>query len=194
MPKYWGKQIFAHGSFPEVGQKQKTERKRKKERLNDSNNNAQLRIAMPPRVAHAKLPGPILIEHKHKEIQPFFRADEEISRALEILEPIVDLPTNGATSVQGEKKIRPVSSNYQNWSDLFFILDVMSGYIDICEILIFISKTDDLIAGIEYKKVDIHTSRLDLSISTLTLNFTQCGVIEKLMGKKEIDDKNCIIR
>ena len=23
MPKYWGKQIFAHGRFPEVGQKQK---------------------------------------------------------------------------------------------------------------------------------------------------------------------------
>ena len=26
MPKYWGKQIFAHGRFPEVGQKQKTEK------------------------------------------------------------------------------------------------------------------------------------------------------------------------
>ena len=26
MPKYWGKQTFAHGRFPEVGQKQKTER------------------------------------------------------------------------------------------------------------------------------------------------------------------------
>ena len=45
MPKYWGKQIFAHGRFPEVGQKQKTEIKRKKEeRLNDGNNNGQLRI------------------------------------------------------------------------------------------------------------------------------------------------------
>ena len=33
MPKYWGKQIFTHGRFPEVGQKQKTERKeREKER------------------------------------------------------------------------------------------------------------------------------------------------------------------
>ena len=42
MPKYWGKQIFVHGSFPEVGQKQKTEKKRKKEeRLNDGNNNGQ---------------------------------------------------------------------------------------------------------------------------------------------------------
>ena len=31
MPKYWGKQIFAHGRFPEVGQKQKTEKERKSE-------------------------------------------------------------------------------------------------------------------------------------------------------------------
>ena len=29
MPKYWGKQIFAHGRFPEVGQKQKTEKKKR---------------------------------------------------------------------------------------------------------------------------------------------------------------------
>ena len=44
MPKYWGKQIFTHGRFPEVGQKQKTEKK-KRERLNDGNNNGQLCIA-----------------------------------------------------------------------------------------------------------------------------------------------------
>ena len=36
MPKYWGKQIFTHGRFPEVGQKQKTEKK--EERLNDGEN------------------------------------------------------------------------------------------------------------------------------------------------------------
>ena len=43
MPKYWGEQIFTHRSFPEVGKKQKTEKKeeRKKERLNDGNNNGQ---------------------------------------------------------------------------------------------------------------------------------------------------------
>ena len=28
MTKYWGKQIFTHGSFPEVGQKQKTEERK----------------------------------------------------------------------------------------------------------------------------------------------------------------------
>ena len=44
MPKYWGKQILAHGRFPEVGQKQKTERKKEREggkRLNDGDNNGQ---------------------------------------------------------------------------------------------------------------------------------------------------------
>ena len=42
MPKYWVKNYFAHGRFPEVDQKQKTEeRERKKERLNDGENNGQ---------------------------------------------------------------------------------------------------------------------------------------------------------
>ena len=45
MPKYWGKQIFTQGRFPEVGQKRKTEkRKRMKEKLNDGNNNGQVRL------------------------------------------------------------------------------------------------------------------------------------------------------
>ena len=45
MPKYWVKNYFAHGRFPEVGQKQKTEKKKKKERekerLNNGDNNGQ---------------------------------------------------------------------------------------------------------------------------------------------------------
>ena len=47
MTKYWGKQIFSHGSFPIVGQKQKTERKKEREKktLNDGSNNGQLHIA-----------------------------------------------------------------------------------------------------------------------------------------------------
>ena len=57
MSKYWGKQIFAHGRFPEGGQKQKTERE-EEERPNVGNNNGQPLIATPPRVAHAKPPGP----------------------------------------------------------------------------------------------------------------------------------------
>ena len=31
-PKYWGKQIFAHGRFPEVGQKQKMEAKKREKK------------------------------------------------------------------------------------------------------------------------------------------------------------------
>ena len=60
MPKYWGKQIFSLGSFPEVGQKQKTEkeRKRKKERLKVGNiTMASYTLQTQPRVAHTKLPG-----------------------------------------------------------------------------------------------------------------------------------------
>ena len=60
MPKYWGKQIFAHGRFPAVGQKQKTERE-KERRPKVGNNNGQRRIASPPRVAHAKPPGTKII-------------------------------------------------------------------------------------------------------------------------------------
>ena len=40
MPKYWMKNYFTHGRFPEVGQKQKTEGKIE-ERLNDGKNNGQ---------------------------------------------------------------------------------------------------------------------------------------------------------
>ena len=45
MPKYWVKNYFTHGSFPEVGQKQKKEREKKKRELKVGNNNGQLRIA-----------------------------------------------------------------------------------------------------------------------------------------------------
>ena len=45
MPKYWGKQIFSLGRFPEVGQKQKTEKKEWEKKLKFGNNNGQLRIA-----------------------------------------------------------------------------------------------------------------------------------------------------
>ena len=50
MLKYWGKQIFSLGSFPEVGQKQKTEKKEEEEeeRLKVGKNNDQLRIANTP--------------------------------------------------------------------------------------------------------------------------------------------------
>ena len=58
---------MAHAS--RLGQKE-----RERERLNDGNKNGQLRIAMPPRVAHAKPPGPILFfyEKTHTDFRGFF--------------------------------------------------------------------------------------------------------------------------
>ena len=55
MPKYLGGNYLAHGRFPEVGQKQKTEEK-EEERLNDGDNNGQATHGAP------KLPGPILCD------------------------------------------------------------------------------------------------------------------------------------
>ena len=54
MRKYWGKQIVTKGRFLEVGQKQKREKKKKKRRPKVGNNNGQLRIVTPTRLAHAK--------------------------------------------------------------------------------------------------------------------------------------------
>ena len=47
MPKYCVRNYFAHGKFPEVGQKQKTEKKKERERKKTEvgNNNGQIRIA-----------------------------------------------------------------------------------------------------------------------------------------------------
>ena len=62
MPKYWGKQIFTHRSFPKVGQNQKTEREKKETKKEDWKlviTMASYALQTPPRVAHAKPPGPI---------------------------------------------------------------------------------------------------------------------------------------
>ena len=64
MPKNLDKQTFNLGRFPEVGQKQKTEKRRRKKPPKVGNNNGQLRIATPPRVANEKPSGP----KKKKEI------------------------------------------------------------------------------------------------------------------------------
>ena len=41
MPKNWGKQIFAHGRFPEVVQKQyKKEKKKERKKVGDNNGQA----------------------------------------------------------------------------------------------------------------------------------------------------------
>ena len=67
MPKYWVKNYFAHGSFPEVGQKQMTEGKKKRERLNDGNNNGQATHGA--RMEHASRLGQLLISSDYKKAQ-----------------------------------------------------------------------------------------------------------------------------
>ena len=118
------------------------------------------------------------------------RADDKGYRTLEVVEPAPPAPveehapgTNGFATPVEIKRIRQLPTFYHNWSDLFFIMDVMSGGVDICDILIFISKTDDLIPVMDDKKVDVHLSRLDVAANTLTLSYTDAGIIEKLLGK-----------
>ena len=64
MPKYWGKQIFAHGSFPKVGEKQKTEReKKKREREERTMVITMAKLCMAHTSTHSarKPPGPPLV-------------------------------------------------------------------------------------------------------------------------------------
>ena len=61
MPKYWVKNYFAHGRFPEVGQKQKRRR-----RLNDGDNNGQAthgarKHACCTQAAWAKIPSQVYL-------------------------------------------------------------------------------------------------------------------------------------
>ena len=61
MPKYWGKQVFAHARSPEVGQKQKTgkkEEEKKKEEQKLVITMARYALQTPHRVANVKPPGP----------------------------------------------------------------------------------------------------------------------------------------
>jgi len=78
--------------------------------------------------------------------------------------------------------MRQVPGYYHNWSDLLFIMDVMEdNAVEPCDILIFISKSDDMITVLEDKKIDIHRSRLDAATGTVTLVYTDAGIIEKLL-------------
>ena len=65
MPKYWVKNYFAHGSFPEVGQKQKTEKK-EEEDWTMVITMAKLRMAHASTHGARKPPGPI-----SRQIQPY---------------------------------------------------------------------------------------------------------------------------
>ena len=55
MPNYQGKQIFTHGRFPEVGQKQKTEREKKEKKR--EKDRTMVKTMAKLRMAHASTHG-----------------------------------------------------------------------------------------------------------------------------------------
>ena len=107
----------------------------------------------------------------------------EVAQPAAVEEPLV--AANGHARPVEDRRLRALPALHHNWSDLLFIMDVMEdNAVDPCDILIFISKSDDLITVLEDKKVDIHQSRLDVATNTLSLAFTDAGIIEKLLGNK----------
>ena len=42
---------------------------------------------------------------------------------------------------------RTLGQQFQNWSDFFFMLDILASNFSVCDVLIFIGKIDDQIAG-----------------------------------------------
>ena len=117
-------------------------------------------------------------------------ADDNIPApgAVEPVVPALEEPLaagNGHAAPIDERRIRQVPAFHHNWSDLLFIMDVMEdNAVEPCDILIFISKSDDLISVLEDKKVDTQQSRLDVSTGTVNLVYTEAGIIERLLGMK----------
>ena len=69
----------------------------------------------------------------------------------------------------------------QNWSDFFFILDSLSYNIDMCDLVLFMTKIAP-VPGLENKKVSVDSSYLDTSSNTLIVATTDAGVIENILG------------
>ena len=69
----------------------------------------------------------------------------------------------------------------QNWSDLFFILDTISYNIDMCDIILFMTKICP-VPGLETKKVSVEVSYLETNSNTLIVSHTDAGVLEQLLG------------
>merc|ERR1712128_123695 len=88
-----------------------------------------------------------------------------------------------------EKKEKPkeepkptplVAKPVENWSDLFFIIDSLSYNIDMCDLILFLTKINP-VPGIENKKVNVDISYLDTSTNTLVFSHTDAGVMESLL-------------
>jgi len=86
---------------------------------------------------------------------------------------------------EDDKKDEPkptplVARPVQNWSDLFFIIDTLSYNIDMCDLILFLTKINP-VPGIENKKVNVDTSYMDTTTNTLVFSHTDAGVMESLL-------------
>ena len=69
----------------------------------------------------------------------------------------------------------------QNWSDFFFIIDSLSYNIDMCDLILFMTKINP-VPGIEHKKVNVEASYMDTATNTLIFSHTDAGIMESLLG------------
>ena len=97
-----------------------------------------------------------------------------------------DKPKEAEKPKEEEKKDEPVSTPLcrrpaQNWSDFFFIIDSLSYNIDMCDLILFMTKISP-VPGLENKKVNPDASYLDTSSNTLIVSTTDAGIIESILG------------
>merc|ERR1711915_183704 len=78
------------------------------------------------------------------------------------------------------KPTQLVTKPVQNWSDLFFIIDSLSYNIDMCDLILFLTKINP-VPGIENKKVNVDVSYLDTTTNTLVFSHTDAGLMESLL-------------
>lgn len=112
-------------------------------------------------------------------------AEAELSAELVPAEEVPQQPhngTNGHATLVEERKLRVCPEVPHNWSDFFFVLDLLGGSaVDRAELLIFLGRTEDLVPRLEEKRVETTLSRLDTSTNTLSLAYSEGGIVEKLI-------------
>ena len=112
---------------------------------------------------------------------------EKEPKALENEAAVEEKPKEAEKPKEEEKKEEAVTTpliNHpmQNWSDLLFILDSLSYNIDMCDIILFMTKICP-VSGLENKKVNVDVSYLDTTSNTLIVSHTGAGVLENLLGE-----------
>ena len=74
----------------------------------------------------------------------------------------------------------------QNWCDFFFILDSLSYNIDMCDLILFMTKLHPL-PNIDTKRVAADSSYLETTTNTLVFSYTHAGIMETLLGRGALE-------